>query len=277
MTAAEAALRLDDLTDEDLATAHELSTAFGWPHRVADWRMMVRLGKGVAARNTTGQVIGTGVAWTWAARVATVGLILVRSDLQGRGIGGQLFERLLARAGNNPTRLYATPEGRKLYLRHGFVPTARIEQFQGHVTAPPPANEVRRANLSERAGISELDCAAFGQSRDNLLHLLFDAGEAYVFGPEGAPTAFGFRRRFGRGNLIGPVVAPDAEVAVHLMAALVAPGFNRMDLTDAAQPFVPRLKSWGLEPVAVVEEMTAGRWPDRLEATSFALASQSFG
>ena len=40
---------LRPFTEADLPAAHALTQIFGWPHRLADWAFMARLGVGVAA------------------------------------------------------------------------------------------------------------------------------------------------------------------------------------------------------------------------------------
>lgn len=277
MTAIEAAARFGRLTDDDIPAARLLSQNFGWPHRLDDWRLMLRLGTGIAAHDASGTLVGSAVAWTWADRVTTAGLILVRRDRQGQGIGQRLLDRLRDVAGGKSMRLYATPEGKKLYVRQGFVTSGRIVQVQGEISLQPAAHHVRRATQSDLTAIVALDAAAFGVPRERLFDLLLDGGEAYVLGPADAPVAFAVRRRFGLGNHIGPVVAPDAGSAQDLIVTLIQPGFNRLDVTSAAAPIGSYLSAIGFKEAAVVEEMTLGRWPQRRDETVFALASQSFG
>ena len=69
---AEAAVRLRDMTSEDLAAAHALSRKAQWPHRLEDWEFMFRVGWGVVAERDGG-VIGTTLAWPYGDDAATLG------------------------------------------------------------------------------------------------------------------------------------------------------------------------------------------------------------
>ena len=84
------------------------------------------------------------------------------------------------------------------------------------------------------------------------------------------------RRLFGRGALLGPLVAPDEATAIALASFVAEPGFVRMEL-----PGTP-LKAWatahGLACVGQVQTMTTGHWPaPTAPHTRIALASQAFG
>jgi len=89
---------------------------------------------------------------------------------------------------------------------------------------------------------------------------------------------FAVRRRFGRGTVIGPVVARSEEDAILLVGAVAEAGFVRLDIPHDAR----RLEAWlierGLASAGTVTVMVRGNWPPPSpEARRFGLVSQALG
>ena len=136
----------------------------------------------------------------------------------------------------------------------------------GHGTA-------RIAVASEFEALRTLDRLATGLDRGPLLQALFEMGRIAVSGPAAAPTGFAVRRRFGRGALVGPVIARDSAEAAGLVATLQEPGFMRLD-TPAGSGLIEAVGAAELASVETVQVMVRGQWP----ATAvFGLASQAIG
>ena len=72
------------LTAADIPTAHALSRTVNWPDRAKDWQFASAHGTGFAAEEN-GVVIGTGLCWKFGADQASLGLVIVSSEHQGRG------------------------------------------------------------------------------------------------------------------------------------------------------------------------------------------------
>ena len=62
------------LTTDDLAEAHGLTAAVGWPHRAEDWRFVLDLGFGIAAERD-GKLAGTAIGWRYGSTAGAVGMI----------------------------------------------------------------------------------------------------------------------------------------------------------------------------------------------------------
>jgi ribosomal protein S18 acetylase RimI-like enzyme len=113
---------------------------------------------------------------------AYVGMMGVRRDHQGRGIGRRLLGTLLERLedkGVRCARLEATDEGRRLYQRMGFVDDGVSQEFH----LPPSAIGAPAAGVevaSDPARITGLDAALFGADRGRLWRWLFAAEEGRV-------------------------------------------------------------------------------------------------
>ena len=269
------------LDERALPQALRLSQALGWPYRLEDWQDALRLGQGFGVE-LAGELRATALWWPWGERFATCGMIIVDGALQGRGIGRALMEALLGAAGARTMLLRSTVAGRRLYEQLGFVEVGRVHQHQAQLAAPPNgATDVTRAlQAGEAAALVELDRAASGMDRTRLLDALFAAGEVLVCGPQDRPAGYACIRRWGRGRVIGPVVAPHEAAARELIAAALRrhPGeFLRIDVT-ADSGLSPWLEGRGLPCVDRVTSMARGAPPARaVHAKAFALASQSLG
>lgn len=268
----------------DLAGAHALSVDVHWPHRLVDWEFAFGLGEGVVAERD-GEVIGTALGWRWGAHHATTGLVIVAPQCQGRRIGQRLMQRVLERLEGRSVLLYATPEGRGLYERLGFAAAGEVRQHQGLAVQAPLvalARGVRLRPLSRRDAtrLIALDRAACGMPREALMRRLLEVGDAVVLDHNGEAKGFAVMRRFGRGQVIGPVVAPDAAGARTLIAHWVnlsVGRFVRVDI-DFASGLTEWLESLGLQRAGAPLAMVRGPALVRsAEVCQYALVSQALG
>lgn len=269
----------------DLEAAHALSLAVHWPHRLADWQAAFALGVGLVAERD-GELVGTTLVWPWGPAHATLGLVIVDPRCQGRRIGYRLMQAALAQLGEACcVLLHATVEGRGLYERLGFVRTGEVRQHQGTAgSAPLVALEegwrLRPSDHNDVSSLIELDAQARGMPREALITELLGHADTVVLDHEGQARGFGMLRRFGRGLIIGPVVAPDAEGAKALIAHLVglsAGKFVRIDV-DFDSGLTEWLETLGLLRVDAPTEMVrGGPLAKRPEARLFSLATQALG
>jgi ribosomal protein S18 acetylase RimI-like enzyme len=275
------ALVLDRLTAADLPQALALSVEMKWPYRVEDWAFALRLGHGLALRAGP-RVVATGAWWPNGDDFATVGMIIVSTALQGRGLGAQLFDALMAEIGGRAMLLNSTPEGFELYRRRGFMTVGEIHQHQGVLTLEDNrvAQNVRPARPSELEAIIRLDEAASGRPRGALLAALADEARLVVLEEAAELKGYAASRPFGRGHVVGPVIATDADQARALFvaaAADLAGAFVRLD-TSPELGLGPWLAAQGLETVSTAATMVRGEPPaPRGDARIFALCSQSLG
>ena len=281
---------LVELSEAHLDGATALSGALGWPHRREDWSLMRCVGHGVAAVEADGTLVGTALRWSYGARAATVGLVIVATSRQRQGLGRRLMDAVLADAGSAAVMLNATAAGAPLYRAMGFEPTGIIRQYQGALdqgaaagdAALSPSSDllVRRGDAGDHAAIMRLDEQAFGAPRRALFDALLDDAEIAMLGAPGADAGYAVRRRFGRGLLIGPVVAPDEAAAMALIGYWLdrSEGFVRIDVPADADHLGALLRRAGLAPVGDAVTMVRGDWPVRApSARTFALASQALG
>lgn len=112
----------------DIAAAHGLSKALGWPYRSEDWQFSAETATGFVAEEN-GVVIGTALYWRFGADRASLGHVIVSSGHQGRGIGRKLMEAVLEALGPRITFLHATPAGQPLYEKLGFSVCGSLGPF----------------------------------------------------------------------------------------------------------------------------------------------------
>jgi GNAT superfamily N-acetyltransferase len=276
---------LRPLTADDLPAARVLSASFGWPHRLEDWRFMHAFGAGVAAE-MGGKLVGTALHWRYGADRGAIGMIGVGPALQGRSLGRRLTEAALAPLEGRVVALHGTEAGLPLYRSLGFSPAGIVVQHQGAVFEAglvdlPEGERLRPTGRSDPDALAALDHAATGTDRRALLDALLATGTGMVLDRAGQAVGFALLRRFGRGHVIGPVIAPDAAGARALIGHFLAsrPGqFIRMDVPEQSG-LSPWLAELGLAEAGAVTRMVRG--PEQLPAEarfhSFALISQAFG
>jgi GNAT superfamily N-acetyltransferase len=266
---------LRPLTEGDLPAVQALSASVGWPHRLEDWALFLALGEGFAVCAPDGAILGTAMRWNWSADCATVGMVLVTPARQGSGLGRRLMQSVLG-SRSQAVMLNATKAGLALYERLGFRPLGTVCQHQGQIHANVAAS-ARRAAADDLAEIVALDRAAFGTARVGLIERLLWEGEVRVIERDSKLRGFAARRRFGRGEAIGPVVAESEADAVVLVGSLLRPGFQRIDIPADATALASWLTQAGLQAVDHVTVMVRGAWPACADIRRFALASQALG
>ncbi|CAN7570948.1 GNAT family N-acetyltransferase [Trinickia sp. LjRoot230] len=196
----------------DVAAAHALTLELKWPHRAEDWQFVADLGDGIVAE-CDNRVIGTAFVWKYGTDAASLGMVIVSSAYQGAGVGRRLMERALETLGSRATVLHATPAGRPLYEKLGFVAIGMLDQHQGAALQPPlvplpPSERLRPLGANDTPRLVELASRASGLDRSAVLPALIECADGIGLDRDGELVGFALFRRFGRGRAIGPVVAP---------------------------------------------------------------------
>ncbi len=275
---------LRPMTAVDLPAAHALSTQVGWPHRLVDLQFSFSFGEGLVAQRD-GAAVGIAMRWRWGGAHASVGSVVVAPHCQGRRIGQRLMLGLLDGLEGHSVLLHATREGRGLYERLGFVAAGDVRQHQGLALQAPlvalePNVRLRPASRNDGERLIALDQAACGMPRGAMLRALLDLAQVVVLDRDGVAEGFSVLRRFGRGKVIGPVVAPDATGAKALISHWVnldAGKFVRIDV-DFASGLPAWLETLGLRRVGEVASMQRGPALHRGSAAHlFALVTQATG
>ncbi|TGQ31018.1 MULTISPECIES: GNAT family N-acetyltransferase [unclassified Mesorhizobium] len=285
-------LKVGDIAGVELEKLHALSISVGWPHRAEDWQLLLEMGEGIVAQDEIGRVLVTAMWFPFGASFATVGMVITSPRLQAHGAGRWIMNNVLARVGSRNLGLSATRAAHRLYLSLGFSPARVVYQCQGEAAMPastllPAGASLRDIGPADLARLVELDRNAYGVDRSALLARLLDVSKGVALLREDRIQAFALCRPFGRGHVVGPVVAGKDDDAIAVTSPHVAEHagqFLRLDTRQETGPFPAFVARSGLpvydtvtsmwlgQPWAVTGEQDAGKLP-----VTYALASQAFG
>lgn len=270
------------LSADHLPQALMLSQALDWPYRAEDWAFAFGLGRGFAIE-TDGRLVGTALWWPYGADHASAGMIIVAAEAQRQGIGARLMTALLADAAGRTIILNSTREGEALYSRLGFTPYGVVNQHQAVLERAPAIDTsvpLRGARPDDRTALHALDRGASGMDRTALLDAIRAIADVMVVVRNGCIMGYACVRPWGRGVVIGPVVARDevdAQALIATLGARHAGEFVRIDVRGASG-LSPWLESIGLPNVGQVVSMSLGAAPQADPgATLYALSNQSLG
>ena len=280
----EAMVTLRRMTADDLAAGHLLSSEQKWPHRIEDWEILFGLGFGYVVERD-GEVIGTAMAWLYGDDAATLGMVIVSPRAQGMGLGRRLMAAVLGDLDGRTVLLNATDEGAPLYRKLGFEPYGAVFQHQGAAFAVPmaeliPDERVRPLGVKDMPTLRNLARRASGMDRDALLDALVPGAQGVVLTRSNEPVGFALFRRFGRGYVVGPTIAPDTGGAKALISHWLGSNsgmFCRLDVPEESG-----LGGWldelGLPCVGRVMRMMRGPAPaSDPSITTFSLTTQALG
>jgi len=285
-------MRLADINTVDLAQLHALSIAVGWPHRAEDWQFMRGIGRGIVALDEIDRVLGSAMWFPYTETLAAVGMVITSPRLQALGTGQWLMKRVMAECEGRTFRLNATRAALRLYLSLDFNRQKTVFQCQGEANRPeawPRPSEtadLRPLVEADLARIIDRDAQAYGVPRTKLITGLLQQSSGYGLFRLDQLEAFALCRRFGRGHVIGPVVASCDEDAIAIVAPHVVAHerhFLRLDTHLEAGQFRTFIERAGLSVYDTVTTLSLRAEfidPNRRNAgqpVTYALASQAFG
>lgn len=276
------------LESADADNLHKLAVSVRWPHRPADMAQLLQLGKGVLAKDEIDRPIGAGMYLPYGDDFAMIGMMMTLPRLQSGGMGREILQVITDACEGRKQRLNSTTEAWKLYRSVGFRERATIQQYRGFVAeAPsvpdlPQGYEIRAVEASDLPDLLRLDRDTFGASRADLYDLLMDRSTGYVLFNAGEAVGFALCRNFGRGRLIGPLVAPSEALALSLTAPIMRENeglFLRSDTDRSNEVLGHYFKLCGLHATGTVTSMTKGDWQvaEGSDAPVYCLASHTMG
>ena len=276
---------LRPLAASDIRATHALSQAVGWAHRLEDWDLLQKIGRGHVALDDQGIVCGVAMWWPQGRDFATLGMVIVAPELQRSGIGRRLMAKVLEDIGPRRIQLVATREGQPLYESLGFDVTGEITQRSGILDAGAEpvviGAAVRSFEAVDLTAIHALDLGASGVDRSDVLAGLLAVSEGFVADRNGLLTGYALCRDFGRGRVVGPIVADDEETALALLSTtmLKTGGLLRADVPSGAARLIAWLESAGLRQGGVAQVMQRGPAVPVADdgPRIFGLASQALG
>lgn len=215
-------LKLRAMEPSDVAAIHAMSQGEQWPHRKQDITAMLNLGQGVVAE-MGGEIMGSAMWWIYGEKVATLGMLLVDRRFRGNGIGRLIMESVLDQIGDRSILSIASDSGLSLLRKLGFRGVSEIRQHQGTAFTAPlvplkPGERIRPMGANDVTDVSALVEAATGLVRPKMMKALLGKGHGIVLVHDEEIIGFAIFRRFGRGYVVGPVIAPDIVRAKALIS-----------------------------------------------------------
>lgn len=258
-----------------VADAHALTSRIGWPHSMADLTFLYDLGSGYVLLDR-GRFIGTIMRWRFDENISSLGMVIVAEDFQGRGhartlMNAVMSDAIVAETEQQTLFLNATEVGAPLYEKYGFAAVGILAQHHGYLSLKSDISRCSQASVEaihprDRIEILEADRQALGYGRSRLIQSTMSRWTGAVARSGETLVGYCLYRDFGRGRVIGPVVAQDISVAKDLIlwCARQDPcGFLRLDIQKN-----PILSDWltamGLTQVSEVLTMVKG---PRVQAT----------
>jgi GNAT superfamily N-acetyltransferase len=241
-----------------------------WNQTEGDWRRFQALEPaGCFVASIDGQVIATTTTELFD-RVGWIGMVTVSGELRGGGIGRAIMDRAIAylhRAGARTIKLDATPMGKPLYERMGFLPEYRVERYLRAAETLPVEGVVPIAPGTDLwTAALALDRRAYHTDRSHMLRLLAagwpELAAAHVSGGEVDGYLVG-----RHGHLfehLGPMVAGDGAAAEQLLRWGMARSAGHQVILDRPDPNGPAcemLLRHGFEPLREFTRMHLGQEP----------------
>jgi len=265
---------------------HELTVSVFWPHRESDLEFLIGQGQGYVALDEIGRPVGSAMHFPMGKDFAMLGMMVTPPRLQAQGGGRWLLNRIMRDCDGRDLRLNATRSGYRLYKSAGFVDVATVHQHQGIVGTVPqldalPGVELSPITADDGGAIEQMDAQAFGADRRVLLRALMDLSHGLIATRNGRPCGFALMRRFGKGHVIGPLVAESEEMAIQIVTPLIAElrgRFLRLDTPSQGQALTGFLSTSGMVQFDTVTEMRSGPHRRASEGmVTYGLAAHSVG
>ena len=248
------AVREHELGDEHVAGAMALSRAANWNQCEADWRMMLRLGKGFGLSAADGSLVASVVVLPYGDAFAWMSMVLVSPAQRRLGHASRMLRRAIAylQSRGLTAVLDATPAGREVYLQEGLRDTWSFQRYSLAEARPvsgwQDVSGLKLRSLVEAdwPQILALDLPAFGASREGLLRALAARLPGAALVAERGEKICGYLLgRDGReARQLGPLIAADLPAAQALLSHALerVPAPLYIDIVDRHTS----LRSWAL-------------------------------
>ena len=213
-------VRLRLMTYKDIPDSMRLKEIAGWNQTVADWqRFLSASPQGCFVAEHEGRAIGTVTTIVFEDRFAWIAQLLVDPEYRGRGIGKRLLERAISHLDSRNLacmKLDATPLGKPLYEKLGFMPEYEIERW---MFKRPSRQKTAHNQAVEIEDALRLDRGIFGADRSALLRSLAKEAPEFTLASRRnrAIVGYTFGRHGALADQLGPWTANNEDVAAELL------------------------------------------------------------
>jgi GNAT superfamily N-acetyltransferase len=210
------------MTVDDVPLGMRLKGQAGWNQIEADWRRFLALEPdGCFVAELDGKPVATTTTCVFDS-VAWIAMVLVDEPARHQGIATRLVDhavQYLESRNVQTVRLDATPLGRPVYERLGFVAEYELVRLQGTASASVLGQPVALEVPDDFSAAAELDQRISGTDRHRLLEAMFrerpDAARVVLDGSR--TIGYAMLRAGSRATQIGPAAALTTEAGRPLL------------------------------------------------------------
>lgn len=276
------------MTPADILAGLSLCRSAGWNQVARDWELFLTLSPEgcLVAIDDQGKVMGTVATVQYADHFSWIGMVLVDQEKQRQGIGiGLLRESLRILHSEETVKLDATPAGREVYLKLGFIDEYRLSRMhvaEVSASALPGKVTARSVNPGDLPALLDFDRKVFGSDRKPILGWLLNGGHQYAFliGDKTRIRGYCFGRPGHSFTHIGPVISEDIDTAIQLVSAALrnCMGPVVVDALHHTPEWIQWLSSMGFHEQRLLTRMYRGTntWPG-ISEKQFAILGPEFG
>jgi ribosomal protein S18 acetylase RimI-like enzyme len=208
------------MTAADIPAGMRLKEIAGWNQTSGDWERFLHASpQGCFVAEVGGQIVGSAATIVYESRFAWIGMVLVDPATRGQGIGTTLLKKTieyLDECGIPSMKLDATPQGKPIYEKLGFVSEYEIERW----VLKRPASDA--AVTGHSIGLKEVlafDHEIFGADRSDLLRSVAQEAPQFVLQErdQNRLAGYAFGRKGSKADHLGPWVAQDEGTARNLL------------------------------------------------------------
>ncbi|MCL6452174.1 MAG: GNAT family N-acetyltransferase [Alicyclobacillus sp.] len=277
---------LDRLTVHDVESIISLSGSVGWDYTRNEVQVFLQAGTLFGHRQDSGRIISCAGVFPYG-ELASIGVVIVHPQYQGRGLGRDLMQKCLREVDHVPTMLVSTVEGQRLYTSLGFKTVSSIHKLLSEKPirwSIEPNSDGKFENLSEADldNVIQLDTQVVGANRSKFLSSRLPFSNTDIVLRDNHGILQGYAMTVCRNDLliVGPVVAPNYNAALTMMRLLTDGGKGRVrvDVPSSQAELFDALISLGFHeeerpPVMMRNASTLPGDRSRL----YAIAAQAFG
>lgn len=219
-------ITLRTLNVDDVKEAITLSRHASWNQVENDWHTMLKMSpNGSVAAIKDGRIVGTVSTISYKGGFSFIAMVLVHPDHRKQGIGKILLDKAMELLKNEKTiKLDATPQGKGLYIKSGFVAECDMTRLVHMGTdfryKKNTAAFIRENEIDE---IIKADAQAFDGERSILIKNMIHQYPSHGFCIKESGTIKGYclGRKGYYMNQLGPVIAETEIIARQLVAIFI--------------------------------------------------------
>ncbi|MFV2068035.1 MAG: GNAT family N-acetyltransferase [Pirellulales bacterium] len=215
------------MTVRDIPLAMRLKAQAGWNQTPQDFERFLFLEPaGCLVGELAGVPLATATAFVFD-HVGWIAMILVAAEARGRGLGTAITRhalRYLESRDVRSIRLDATPLGRPIYRKLGFVPQYDLGRFVGVASSHKTDPRVGPLLPGDLERVLQLDQYVTATRRDRLLRRLHEESPDtfYVMREAEMITGYLTSRAGSNGRQIGPGIAISTSAGLALLDGVAA-------------------------------------------------------